>query len=79
MREHWMREVFEQFFARRYAALFGAIHGHGWHVMLHSCGRINALVPRLIELGVDAFNLQQPRACGSPYCNDRARSARDRK
>ncbi len=55
-------DLFEQFFAGRYAKLFEAVHGHGWHVILHSCGRINALLPRLIELGVDVFNLQQPRA-----------------
>ena len=57
-------DIFEQFFAPRYARLFAAIHDHGWHVMLHSCGRVNALVPRLIELGVDVLNLQQPRAYG---------------
>jgi uroporphyrinogen decarboxylase len=56
--------IFEQFFAPRYVRLFSAIHAHGWHVLLHSCGRINALVPRLIELGVDVLNMQQPRACG---------------
>jgi uroporphyrinogen decarboxylase len=58
------RDVFERFFAPRYAALFGAIHDHGWHVILHSCGRINDFVPRLIELGVDVLNMQQPRAYG---------------
>lgn len=56
--------VFEQFFAARYKTLFDAIHGYGWHAILHSCGRINAIVPRLIELGVDVLNMQQPRACG---------------
>jgi uroporphyrinogen-III decarboxylase len=55
-------ETFEQFFAARYAALFRAIHDHGWHVILHSCGRINAFVPRLVELGVDVLNMQQPQA-----------------
>ena len=58
------RAVFERFFAPRYARLFGAIRGHGWHVFLHSCGRINDFVPRLIELGVDVLNMQQPRAYG---------------
>lgn len=57
-------DIFEQFFAPRYAKLFGTIHGYGWHVILHSCGRINAFVPRLIELGVDVLNMQQPRAYG---------------
>ncbi len=56
--------VFDHFFAPRYRKMFEAIHGYGWHVILHSCGRINALVPRLIELGVDVLNMQQPRAYG---------------
>lgn len=56
--------VFDHFFAPRYRRMFGAIHGYGWHVILHSCGRINALVPRLIALGVDVLNMQQPRAYG---------------
>jgi len=57
-------DLFERFFARRYAKLFDAIHGYGWHVILHSCGRINDFVPRFIELGVDVLNMQQPRAYG---------------
>ncbi len=56
--------VFDRFFAPRYRTMFQAIHGHGWHVILHSCGRINAFVPRLVELGVDVLNMQQPRAYG---------------
>lgn len=58
------RRVFEQFFAPRYQKLFASIRGHNWHVILHSCGRINDFVPRLIELGVDVLNMQQPRAYG---------------
>jgi len=57
-------DIFEQFFAPRYARLFATIHDYGWHVILHSCGRINAFVPRLIELGVNVLNMQQPRAYG---------------
>ncbi|MEW6235891.1 MAG: uroporphyrinogen decarboxylase family protein [Candidatus Omnitrophota bacterium] len=56
--------VFERFFASRYRRLFDAIHANGWHVFLHSCGKINALVPRFIELGVDVLNMQQPNAYG---------------
>jgi len=58
------KNLFEQFFALRYRKLFEAIHAHGWHVILHSCGRINDFVPRLIELGVDVLNMQQPQAYG---------------
>jgi hypothetical protein len=56
--------MFDEFFARRYRTLVAAVHGHGWHFMLHSCGKINQFVPRFIELGVDVLNMQQPRAYG---------------
>ncbi len=58
------QKIFEDFFARRYGELFGAIRKHDWHVILHSCGKINAFVPRLVELGVQVLNMQQPRAYG---------------
>jgi len=56
--------IFEEFFGRRYRILADAIHGHGWHFILHSCGRVNDLVPRFIDAGVDVLNMQQPRAYG---------------
>jgi len=67
------RQVFEQFFAPRYATLFDAIHASGWHAILHSCGRINDFVPRLIELGVDVLNMQQPQAYGLVEFGERFR------
>lgn len=57
-------ELFEAFFADRYRRLVDAVHGHGWHFILHSCGRINEFVPRFIDLGVDVLNMQQPQAYG---------------
>lgn len=57
-------DIFREFFLERYRQLFGAIHGHGWHVLLHSCGRVNDFVPFFIEAGADVLNLQQPQAYG---------------
>jgi len=57
-------EIFTHFFRDRYRALAAAIHGHGWHFVLHSCGRVNDLVPFFIDCGVDVLNMQQPRAYG---------------
>jgi uroporphyrinogen decarboxylase len=57
-------EILKEFFLDRYRDLFEAIHAHGWHVMLHSCGRINKFVPFFIDAGVDVLNMQQPRAYG---------------
>lgn len=56
--------TFEHFFRERYRKLAQAIHGHGWHFILHSCGRINDFVPYFIEAGIDVLNMQQPRAYG---------------
>ena len=56
--------VFKEFFFDRYKQLFDSIHSHGWHVMLHSCGRINDFVPLFIDVGVDVLNMQQPQAYG---------------
>jgi hypothetical protein len=57
-------KLFGGFFVPRYRTIFDAIHDCGWHVILHSCGRINALVPTLIDLGVDVLNMQQSRSYG---------------
>ncbi len=54
--------ILEEFFSPRYKQIFDLMHDFGWHVILHSCGRINNFVPRLIELGVDVLNMQQSRA-----------------
>lgn len=63
--------MFREIFQPRYHTLAQAIHGHGWHFILHSCGRINDLVPGLIEAGVDVLNMQQPRAYGIAELGER--------
>ncbi len=55
-------EIFDRFFTPRYRALVDRYHEHGYHFILHSCGRINDLVERFIDVGVDVMNMQQPRA-----------------
>ncbi len=57
-------DTFNEFFAERYKQLFQQVHDNGWHVILHSCGRINEFVQPLIDLGVDVLNMQQPQAYG---------------
>ncbi len=56
--------MFRDIFLPRYQTLTRAIHAHGWHVILHSCGRVNDFVPLFIEAGVDVLNMQQPRCYG---------------
>ncbi len=58
------QNLFDEFFAPRYRIIFDTIHDCGWHVILHSCGRINALVPSFLTLGADVLNMQQSRSYG---------------
>jgi uroporphyrinogen decarboxylase len=56
--------LWEDFFRPRYQRIFDAIHAAGWHVWMHSCGKINAILGSLIEIGVDVIEPQQPRTLG---------------
>ncbi|HET6487872.1 MAG TPA: uroporphyrinogen decarboxylase family protein [Spirochaetia bacterium] len=56
--------LWDDFFKPRYKRIFDACHAAGWHVWMHSCGKVNAIIPGLIEIGVNVLNLQQPRALG---------------
>ncbi|MFW5787613.1 MAG: uroporphyrinogen decarboxylase family protein, partial [Halanaerobiales bacterium] len=57
-------DLFKHFFLPRYKKLFKEIHNCGWHVWMHSCGKINKAIPMLIEAGLDVINMQQPRTNG---------------
>lgn len=57
-------DLFRHFFFPRYKTLFKEIHNCGWHVWMHSCGKINRALPMLMEAGLDVVNMQQPRTNG---------------
>ncbi|MFC1735075.1 uroporphyrinogen decarboxylase family protein [Candidatus Hydrogenedentota bacterium] len=50
---------YEEFFPR-FEKLCGLAHGLGMRVFMHSCGRIGAIVPGMIEAGIDVFQFDQP-------------------
>ncbi|UCF98343.1 MAG: hypothetical protein JSV89_02125 [Spirochaetaceae bacterium] len=57
-------EMWRRVFKPRYKSIFSAIHECGWHVWMHSCGKINDIMDDLIDIGVDVINLQQPQVLG---------------
>ncbi len=57
-------KLWDEFFKPRYKRIFDAAHAHGWHVWMHSCGKINAIIESLIDIGLDIIEPQQPRALG---------------
>ena len=56
--------LWRQFFKPRYKILFDAMHNAGWHIWMHTDGRMNVVLEDLIELGLDVVNFQQPRVNG---------------
>jgi len=57
-------DLWIDFFFPRYKRMFAAMHAGGCDVFVHSCGKVNEIIEGLIQAGVDAVNLQQPRALG---------------
>jgi hypothetical protein len=57
-------KMWKEFFQPRYQKIAAAAHTAGWHVWMHSCGRINKVIPGLVEAGIDVLNLEQPRVLG---------------
>lgn len=54
------REMFKPGFAR----LCSVAHAQGIKVFMHSCGKITAIIPDLIEAGIDLLQFDQPRLHG---------------
>ncbi len=56
--------AFERLFAPRYEAFFAIVHRYGARTMMHSCGSVRRLIPRLIEIGLDILDVVQVGAVG---------------
>ena len=48
--------IFDEFFAPYYKQVIDHIHSLGMHFWLHTCGNVEAFIPRFIELGVDVLH-----------------------
>ena len=61
--DRWRR-----FVKPRWAQIYAAVHAHGKIVMHHSCGSVAAIMPDIIEIGMDVLESVQPEAAGmNPY------------
>jgi len=52
--------IFEKHFAPRYQEYFDMVHGFGARVMMHMCGCVERFLPRLVEMGLDVYDVVQP-------------------
>ncbi|NLE44862.1 MAG: hypothetical protein GX620_09090 [Chloroflexi bacterium] len=55
---------FERLFAPKFGAVFALAHRYGARTMMHSCGSVRRLIPRLIDLGLDVLDVVQVGAAG---------------
>jgi uroporphyrinogen decarboxylase len=53
-------EIFEKHFAPKYGKYFDMVHSYGAKTMMHMCGCVEKFLPRLIELGLDVYDVVQP-------------------
>jgi uroporphyrinogen decarboxylase len=53
-------DIFEKYFAPRFGKYFDMVHSYGARTMMHMCGCVRAFLPRLIELGLDVYDVVQP-------------------
>ena len=61
-------ESFDSIFAEKKKEFFDMVHSYGARVSHHCCGSTRKLIPRFIEIGMDALQTIQPRAEGmNPY------------
>jgi len=53
-------DIFDKHFAPKYKRYFDMAHRYGARVMMHICGCARAFLPRLIEMGLDVYDVVQP-------------------
>jgi uroporphyrinogen decarboxylase len=54
--------IFEKHFAPKFEAYFRMAHGYGAKTMMHICGHARAFLARLVQLGLDVYDVVQPTA-----------------
>ncbi|MFH1731376.1 MAG: uroporphyrinogen decarboxylase family protein [Planctomycetota bacterium] len=59
--------LWREIFKPRFERICGAAKKHGMKLLLHSCGKINDIIPDLIEVGVDALLFDQQVAQGLDF------------
>ncbi len=57
-------EMWRQMFKPGFARLCKVAHDKGLKVFMHSCGKMTAIIPDLIEAGIDVLQFDQPRIHG---------------
>ena len=57
-------KIWRNVFKKRYKRLIDFAHKYGLHVWMHSDGKINDIMDDLVDIGLDAINLNSPELLG---------------
>lgn len=53
-------DIFDNHFTPKFRKYFDMVHSYGARTMMHMCGCVREFLPRLIELGLDVYDVVQP-------------------
>jgi uroporphyrinogen decarboxylase len=53
-------DTFDKHFAPKFKKYFEMAHSYGAKTMMHMCGCVREFIPRLIDLGLDVYDVVQP-------------------
>ena len=53
-------DIFERHFAPKYEKYFKMVHNYGARTMMHMCGTVWPFLDRLIDIGLDVYDVVQP-------------------
>jgi len=60
-------KIFEKFYEHVYGDIIKAAHDLGSEMHLHSCGKLDPIIPSFIKWGLDAFEFDSPRMTGTEH------------
>ena len=64
MRPYLSPKMFAEFYEPVYRTIFDTVHELGCEIHLHSCGKIDPLLPCLMDWGLDTIELDSPHMIG---------------
>jgi uroporphyrinogen decarboxylase len=70
------KNIFEKHFAPKYKKYFEMVHRYGAKTILHMCGCAYDLLERLIEIGLDVYDVVQPTTPNMDIANLKAKFGR---
>ena len=53
-------DIFDRHFVQKYKEYFEMVHSYGARTMMHMCGTVWPFLDRLIEIGLDVYDVVQP-------------------